>query len=364
MADSFSGRASVVVVGGGYGGIRVAKDLDDLAEVTLVDPKESFVHNVAGWRALVEPSWLVKIFFSYDHLLKSGRFVRDRATKVDGTIVTLGFGEEIRGDYVVLATGSYYPFPAKLEIADSTEARDRVAAAHAELNAAASVLVVGAGPSGLELAGEIKSFFPEKQVTVADISPDILNGPFDPELRVELRRQLEALGVELVLGEPLSGLNTVGPATRGPVEVQVGADRTLRADIWFRAFGVTPHGDYLSGALAGARDERGYLRVEETMRVVGQERVFALGDLSDADRDMAGIASRQAEVVVANVRALINGEPPASTYTRMPPGILVPLGPAGGAGQLPGVGLVGAETTADYKGRDLMVDHFGALFDA
>ena len=49
MADTPTTRASVVVVGGGYGGINTAKALDDVADVTLVDPTEAFVHNIAAW---------------------------------------------------------------------------------------------------------------------------------------------------------------------------------------------------------------------------------------------------------------------------------------------------------------------------
>jgi len=360
-------RPSVVVVGGGYAGIRVAKGLDDVADVTLVDPKENFVHNVAAWRALVEPSWLDTIFMPYARLLRAGRHRRDRVAKADGTTVTLASGETLTPDYLVLATGSAYPFPAKLEIADAAEARERVLAAHADLLAAQDVLIVGAGPSGLELAGEIASFFPTKSVAIADVGPDILPGPFDPEVRAELRRQLDAFGVTFVLGQPLAGLDLPGtpePARRGPVELRVGEDGTLRADIWFQAFGVRPHSGYLVGPLADARDGQGNLRVSPSLRVAGQERVFALGDLADADRKMAGIASRQAEVVVANIQSLIEGGPGADTYEPMPPGILVPLGPAGGAGQLPGAGVVGAETASQYKGRDLMVDHFATLFDA
>ena len=86
MTDlSSTGRPSVLVVGGGYGGINAAKALDDVADVTLVDPTEAFVHNVAAWRTLVEPEWLDRIFLPYAHLLANGRFVRDRAVAVDGT---------------------------------------------------------------------------------------------------------------------------------------------------------------------------------------------------------------------------------------------------------------------------------------
>src|SRR3954469_22411566 len=111
MSYPDSSRATVVVVGGGYGGINVAKALDDVADVTLVDPTEAFVHNVASWRALVEPEWLDRIFLPYDRLLAYGRYIQDRAVAVDGRRVILASGEVLEPDYLVLATGSHYPFP-------------------------------------------------------------------------------------------------------------------------------------------------------------------------------------------------------------------------------------------------------------
>jgi NADH dehydrogenase FAD-containing subunit len=71
---------------------------------------------------------------------------------------------------------------------------------------------------------------------------------------------------------------------------------------------VRAHSEYLEGgALEDRRDERRYVRVDEHLRVIGETHAFALGDLADADRDMAGIANAQAGVVAANVRALITG---------------------------------------------------------
>src|ERR1700674_2958998 len=169
MTDNPTARPSVVVLGGGYGGINAAKALDDVADVTLVDPKEAFVHNVAAWRALVEPEWLERIFLPYDRLLADGHFVRARASEVDGRRVTLASGAQLEPDYLVLATGSSYPFPAKIDEPDSPAARSRLLAAHEAVLAASRVLLIGAGPSGLELAGEIKSFSPAKQVTIVDV---------------------------------------------------------------------------------------------------------------------------------------------------------------------------------------------------
>jgi apoptosis-inducing factor 2 len=362
MADTPTARASVVVLGGGYGGINAAKALDDVADVTLVDPTEAFVHNVAAWRALVDPEWLERIFFPYEHLLAHGRFLRDRAVAVDGRRVTLASGDILDPDYLVLATGSAYPFPAKTEEPDITSAKARYRAAHEALLAANRALIIGAGPSGLELAGEIKAFFPDKHVTVADISDDIL-GSYDQALRDELRRQLDALGVELRLGTALAELPSAPPATLAPIAIATTNGGELVADIWFRAFGVRAHSEYLNaGPLADRRDERGYIRVDKHLRVVGETHTFALGDLADADRDMAGIANAQAAIVAANIRALITDTGQLTRYQTFPPMIAIPLGPEGGAGLL-GDGVADAATIADLKGRHMGTDHSAALFD-
>src|SRR5918911_4534384 len=83
---------TVVVIGGGYGGIAVAKALDEEADVVLVEPKDAFEHNVAALRALVDPSWSDRIHFPYDGLLKRGRVIRDRAVRVDQNRIVLGSG--------------------------------------------------------------------------------------------------------------------------------------------------------------------------------------------------------------------------------------------------------------------------------
>src|SRR6266850_2575100 len=186
----------------------------------------------------------------------NGRFVRDRAVDVDGRRVTLASGDVLEPDYLVLATGSSYPFPAKTEEPDVASARIRFRAAHKALLAADRALIVGAGPAGLELAGEIKAFYPDKQVTLADVSEDILTGPYSQELRDELRRQLDGLGIELRLGRALSSLPSAPPATLAPIRVRFEGGDELAADIWFRAFGVHPHSEYLDGgSLADRRDE-------------------------------------------------------------------------------------------------------------
>ena len=146
MTDSSPARPTVVVLGGGYAGIQVARPLDDVADVVLVEPKDDFVHNVAALRALVDPSWLERIYLPYAGLLSHGRVIRDRAIKADADRVVLASGAELFPDYLVLATGSGYPFPAKSDVPGTEAAHGKVRGTHAALAAADRVLLLGAGP--------------------------------------------------------------------------------------------------------------------------------------------------------------------------------------------------------------------------
>ena len=136
--------------------------------------------------------------------------IRDRAVKADAGRVVLSSGAELSPDYLVLAARSGYPFPAKSNVPSTEAAHDKVRDTHAALAAAARVLLLGAGPVGIELAGEIKAVWPSKQVTLVDVASDVLGERYRPDLKAELRRQLTDLGVGLLLGSPAAG----GPADR------------------------------------------------------------------------------------------------------------------------------------------------------
>jgi NADH dehydrogenase FAD-containing subunit len=355
-------RPTVAVIGGGYAGVHAAKALDDVADVVLVEPKDAFMHNVAALRALVDPSWLPRIYLPYDRLLANGRVVHDRAAKVDTGRVTLASGEQISADYIVLATGSVYPFPAKTGLDRAAASHDQVRAANAALSAAQRVLLLGAGPVGIELAGEIKSAWPGKHVTLLDVADDVLGARFRPDLKAELRRQLSDIGVELLLSSPLRESPPTAPGELRTFTVVTQAGAELTADIWFLCYGVVPASDYLVGDLASARRPDGFVEVTPDLRVVGQDRVFAVGDVSAADHKMASVAGRQAQLAAANIRVLITGDGDLQTHQPSAPSIVVPIGPEGGSGQrADSDDLVAPEVVAALKGRDLMVGRFAEL---
>jgi NADH dehydrogenase FAD-containing subunit len=360
---------AVVVVGGGYAGIMVASALDPHAEVVLVDPRDAFLNVAASLRSLTQPDWAHNAFFSYERLLPRGRFVRDWVVSVDPTGVTLGSGDRIDADFIVLATGSSYPYPAhprRIE-ASAAEATSDLRATHEQLEDADRVLILGAGPVGLELAGEIREVWPDKHVTVLGRGAEILPA-YLPEVREDLRRQLEALGVDLRLGTGLVRLPEVEEGRAGDFVVETDDGEEIGADIWFRAFGSRPSTDYLADGALIALTPRSTVPVTGLLNVVGHDRVYALGDIVDLpDPKMATWAQTQAPVVIDNVKAQIEGREPEVTYA---PGtsqrIFLPLGTRGGVGQLPGPDGVAApaplETVVERKGRDLFTAKFAERF--
>ncbi|WP_414937603.1 NAD(P)/FAD-dependent oxidoreductase [Amycolatopsis sp. cmx-11-51] len=352
---------TVAVIGGGYGGTTVAKALDSFTEVVLVEPREDFVHHVAALRGLVDPEWTDRLFYPYARLLDRGRVVRDRAASVDQGGVTLAAGERLTPDYIVLATGSAYPFPAKIDFQDSASAKAKIRATREELVGAERVLLLGAGPVGLELAGEIKAVWPEKAVTIVDPAEGILPG-FPDEFRAEVRRQLDELGVELLLGTSLTESPVSEPGQAKTFTAALTSGGEVTADLWFQCFGGAPHTAYLDGDLTAARQVNGQVEVTADLRLPGQSRIFALGDITALpEAKLAKSAGDHAEVVVANIRALVEGGE-LRTYTPGGPMISLPLGPTGGATYAEEVGVLDAATTSEIKGSHMMTSRYEEMF--
>ncbi|MEU6879499.1 FAD-dependent oxidoreductase [Streptomyces sp. NPDC046712] len=357
---------TVAVIGGGYGGAAVAKALESEADVVLIDPRDAFVNAAGSLRALAQPDWAGNMFFPFDTLLPKGEVIRDRAVSVDPAGVTLASGRRVDADYLVLATGSSYAYPAKPKSDSTRDALDDLRRSHKEVAGADKVLILGAGPVGLELAGEIKEVWPHKHVTVVDPAPELLPG-FEPEVVQDLHGQLDALGVELRLGTTLADAPKTESGRTGAFTVTTTTGDEIAADIWFHAYGVHVNSDYLADGRLTTRTAQGRVPVTETLHVHGHEHVYAVGDITDVDEaKMAGYAMQHAEVVVKNITAQLRGEQPTATYRPLPhPMILLPLGPRGGVGQLPspdGPFTAPTAMVSEYKGADLFTGRFIGQF--
>ncbi|MEE6287324.1 FAD-dependent oxidoreductase [Georgenia sp. MJ173] len=358
----------VVVVGGGYGGTAVAKELDGEVDVVLVEPKDAFVHASATLRAVVDPAWQQRVFYPYESLLEHGRVVHDWARLVSPGRVRLSATEEITADVLVLATGTGYPFPAKFLENHTAVATARLERMRAELARCENVLLVGGGPVGVELAGELTSAFPGLGVTIVEQEPDILMaGDYLPEVRASVREQLTARGVRLVTGSPLGYLPPFDVGRYQDFTVATAAGDHVTAQMWFRCYGARPMTEYLDRELAAVLHHDGLLPVTAQLSVVGYDRIFAVGDITDVPEPKRASAARaHAAVVVQNIRDLAAGREPSASYVPPLEQIVLPLGPNGGASQVGtpdgGRRLLGPVETSRIKGADLFTAEFAEMF--
>ena len=362
-------KPSVVVVGGGYAGTFIAQALDADARVTLIDPRDAFVNYSASLRALTRPDWAHRPFFDYLGLLQHGDIIQGTVSSADPGGVVLASGDRVDGDYLILATGSSHSYPAHPRPAAVSTARavQDLHLTHDQLDIADRVLILGAGPVGLELAGEIRDVWPTKTITIVDPNADLLPG-FLPAVRQDLRRQLVDRRIDLRLATSLTVLPSTEVGTAQTFTVTTSAGEAISADIWFRAFGAEPNTAYLRDGALVALTARGTVPVDEHLNVLGHRNVYALGDIADTpDAKMATHAQTQASVVISNLHAQLHGErPTAKSHPALVPRILLPLGARAGVGQLPGIDGDAVAAPLDAviarKGADLFTARFKERF--
>lgn len=354
--------ARVIVIGGGYGGITVAKGLDPVADVVLVERNDRFVHHAAALRAAVDDVWEEAIFMPYSYLLGRGKVVQGNVSRVDGNTVYVYGQEPITGDYIVLATGSTYPFPAKHITGQSSIAKYRLRELRDGLKGAQKAVIVGGGTVGLELAGELRQAFPKMKIQIVEAEEKLLASPgYTEEFRKLVEDQVRDLDIDVVTGSKLAYLPPTPAGTLGRFEVQTTAGQDIFGDVWFQCYGSQPMTGYLRGTdYEEVLTEAGTVRVLPTMQVAGHDHTYAVGDITDVPESKRADAARaQARTVVANIASQIDGGEPEMTYEPKRDWVVLPLGPSHGASQLfDGEGatrIVGAQETAEIKGTDLMV---------
>jgi NADH dehydrogenase FAD-containing subunit len=191
----------VVIIGGGYAGQAAGRLLDGDFAVTVVEPREFLVHKIAGVRACVRPEWAEALLVPQATALTRGKRVQTAVSKASGSSVVLADGRSLAFDYLVVASGGISVSPAEPQgSANLKQHYEQVAAA---IDKAQHVLVVGGGPVGVELTGEIRGKFPEKKITLVHAGAKLVdNVKATPEEKFheELKAKLEAKHVELRLG--------------------------------------------------------------------------------------------------------------------------------------------------------------------
>jgi NADH dehydrogenase FAD-containing subunit len=210
------------------------------------------------------------------------------------------------------------------------------------IRSANSVVIIGGGAVGVQMACDLKELYPEKQVTLVH-SREHLMPVYHEGLSNLIKARFVELGVNLVTGSrvvvPPGGFPNHGGK---PFDIQLQDGRTLSAEFAIQATGQTPNNQFLAGleseqssssspspseSLVNPRN--GFVRVLPTMqfRDPRYPHLFAVGDIADSGAHKAARPGAvQAAVAARNIAALVAGGEPTEKLSVAPAGIHLTLG--------------------------------------
>ena len=330
----------VVIVGGGFGGLYAARALAPApVQITLVDRRNYYLFQPLLYQVATAALSPGDIAQPIRWILRKHRNVRVLQAEVTGIDlaarqVTLADGT-LPYDYLILATGARHSYfghdewaplaPGLKSLDDALEIRRRILSAFeaaeratdpALREALLTFVVVGGGPTGVELAGAIAEI---ARHTVADdfraIDPTqarviLLEGlpriltAFPEDLSASAERALQALGVEVRTGSIVTRIT--------PEAVYIGeTEIPTRTALWAAGVAASP----LARSLDVPLDRSGRVLVEPDLTVPGHPEAYVVGDLAafthQGERPLPGLAAvaiQEGRAAAENVRRSVAGQ--------------------------------------------------------
>lgn len=307
MTHSTPHGPRVIIVGGGFGGISAAKTLNRLpVDVLLVDRRNHHLFQPLLYQVATAALSPANIASPIRHVLSKVRNCRVVLAEVVGVDLArnrlLVEGAAAEYDWLILAAGATHSYfghdewsavaPGLKSLEDATEIRRRILLAfetaeyegnEAARQALLTFVVIGGGPTGVELAGAIK------EIATRTISADFRNidtkttrvilleggerllPQFPPDLSERARRDLESLGVEVRLKSLATDVTRDGVCTADDFVA-------ARSVFWGAGVAANPIGRTLGVPL----DRAGRVIVEPDLSVPGYPNVFVIGDMASA----------------------------------------------------------------------------------
>jgi NADH:ubiquinone reductase (H+-translocating) len=384
------GAHRVVVVGGGFGGLQAALGLRHApVEVTLVDRRnfhlfQPLTYQVAtGALSPGEVAYPLRAIFKRHRnvrvvLAEVAAFDLERREVALRPVAGLPAPASIPYDTLIVAGGSHYSYfghddwnayAAEVKSLESAlTVRSRILAAFeaAELEPDPqrrgewlTFVVVGAGPTGVEMAGQIAELARDTlradfrtadprtgRILLVEAADRVLTA-FPPSLSAKAKRSLRRLGVTPALGSTVVGVDETGVT----IEDESGATQRVAARTMVWAAGVTASrlASTLAELTGAERDAAGRVTVEPDLTLPGHPEVFALGDMVRVrGRDgsavalpgLAPVAMQQGRYAARAVRARVQGRA-APPFRYRDKGNLATIGRASAVADVKGVRLSG-----------------------
>lgn len=343
MGESLASRPHVVIIGGGFGGLEVAKSLKDQPlSITLVDRRNHHLFQPLLYQVATAGLSPAEIAIPIRSVLRSAQnlnVLMASVTRVDlkTRTVELDDGEVLQYDYLVVAAGAraayfgndhWRTFATPLKsVEDATEIRRNVLLAFeradrledpAHRRKELTFVVIGGGPTGVELAGalselagrvlsvDFKRVAPsETRVVLVEGSDRLLPGMSERSSKVAVE-SLKAMGVEVKLGHLARDINEHGVQLDGEL---------IEADtiIWAAGVAANP----LTETLGVELDRAGRVIVNQDCTIPGHPEAFAVGDIASYTTEegkllpgVSPVAMQQGRYVADVVKARLEGDTP------------------------------------------------------
>jgi NADH dehydrogenase len=344
-----SARQRVVIIGGGFGGLNAARALArEPVDVTLIDRRnfhlfQPLLYQVAtgGLSPANIAAPLRAIFKSHDNV----EVLLAEVTHIDVAKREVILREEtIPYDVLVVAAGSAHHYfghpeweqwaPSLKSIEDATEIRRRVLSAFeaaerepdlARRQALLTFVIVGGGPTGVELAGAVaelarytlrknfRQFDPASARIILVEGADRVLPTYPSSLSAKAARSLEHLGVTVRTGGKVTDIASHEVTVRFDSEERIFDARTV---LWAAGVAASPLGKIVAEGTGAKLDRVGRLIVEPDLSLAGHPEIFVIGDLANCNDatgeplpGLAPVAMQQGKYVATLLRRRREGKP-------------------------------------------------------
>ena len=348
----------VVILGGGFGGLAAARGLADApVRITLVDRRNHHLFQPLLYQVATAGLSAPSIAAPLRQILRrqdNATVLLDEALDVDLAARRVRFaGETLDYDFLIVATGATHAYfghddwarwaPGLKTLDDAFAIRRRVLLAFeraerendpAERRAWLNFVVVGGGPTGVELAGtlaeiarhtlprEFRRSDPRRaRVLLVEAGPRLL-AAFDPALSAKAQRQLERLGVEVLTGIAVTAIDGDGVCLG---ETRLDACTVL----WAAGVAASPLGRRLDAPV----DRAGRVRVAADLSLPAHPEVFVVGDLACIERTdgtlvpgVAPAAKQMGRHVARRIRARLDADSTPAPFHYKDHGALATIG--------------------------------------
>jgi NADH dehydrogenase len=371
-APVLESRPAVVIVGGGFGGLYAARRLARApVQVTVIDERNHHLFQPLLYQVAtggLSPANIATPLRTILRRQRNADVILERVVGFDlpGGAVILSDGSRVPYRFLVVASGSRHSYfghpewewaaPGLKTIEDALRIRRTILCAFERADretdperraALLSFAVVGAGPTGVELAGaladiarhalrsEYRHVDPaEARIYLLDALPRVLSS-YPPQLSARAEASLRRLGVQVLPGA------TVSDVSKGVLTWSSGAEsHTLHCETVLWAAGVTasPLGQLLARAAGAEIDAAGRVKVQPDFSLTRWPEVFVVGDLARWPHaplpGIAPVAMQAGEYVADRIAARIEGKADSSVFRYRDRGSLATIGRAAAVGTL------------------------------